>query len=373
MLGEQLGKLAAEDPQAIDLFVLLRQAERRATERPRIGKSRAARDDGVTLGQEPFVAFPSGNVAGVTRRAGRLHVTTRFLGYFGPQGALPLLSTLDAIDWQEAGDQSFLRFTEIFSNRFLQLFFRAFGDARAIVQADRPEADRFCRYLGAVAGFSEEAARTRQGPVAAARTGHAGLLAARVKGPAVLSQILSGVLGVRARIVERVPLRLTLEPAECTALGVNRSRLGEDTALGSRALSLADKIAIEIRAKSLADYRALLPRGARARLLGELVFLALGRRVETEIRLGLPAHLAPPICLGKAGELGWTGWIGQPRATDDRDPGEAAAACRFDARFVPGPPGPALPNPALSGPVPCGPAPPEPTPPGAASAEEAMS
>ncbi|MBP0615933.1 type VI secretion system baseplate subunit TssG [Jiella mangrovi] len=329
------GSLAArarKNPDAIDLIVLLRAIERGAGALPRIGKSRTIREDCVTLGQEPYVEFPLGNLASIEDHAGRPHVMTRFLGFFGPQGALPLSTTLEAIAWRDAQDPSFLRFSEIVSNRFLQLFFRAFADARAITQNDRPTEDRFGFYLASLSGGAAEDGRAS--PMSkAARLGFAGLLSKRAKTPAQLSQLLSGALGIRATIVERVPSWLIFEPDEQTALGVGRSSLGRDTAIGTRQLSLADKIAIEIRATNLAEYRALLPGGRLAGALAELVFLALGRRVEAEVRLGIPAGLTPPMCLGKSGELGLTGWVGPPPdpAAGTRDD----APYRFDARYVP--------------------------------------
>jgi len=323
----------ASDPDAIDLFVLLRAIERGAPDRPRIGKSRTAREDAVTLGQEPFVEFPGGNVSALEQRGDRAHVTTRFLGLFGPQGALPLATTLEALAWRDARDPSFLRFTEIFSNRFLQLFFRAWADARPIAQHDRPDDDRFALYLGALAGLGTPSVRQSGIVPDEAKIGFAGLVSPRVKTPAQLALLIHGVLDVTVRVVERVPSWLVFDTGEQTAIGRARSSLGRDTAIGARMLSLSDKIAVEIRAASLAEYRAYLPGGAEAGRLSDLIFLALGRRVETEIRLGLPAHLAEPVRLGRCGQLGWTGWIAPPEAgrpNSDR--------MRFDARYTPPPP-----------------------------------
>ncbi|NDW02810.1 type VI secretion system baseplate subunit TssG [Jiella pacifica] len=335
IVGPWLAAKAADDTEALDLIVLLRAIERGSADKPRIGKSRTARDDCVTLGQEPYAAFPAGNVAAVEKRGDRPHVTTRFLGLFGPQGALPLATTLDAIDWRDKGDPAFLRFTEIVSNRFLQLFFRAFADARAIAQNDRPLDDRFYRHLAAVAGLPQPRPGAAEAPAAAIGAAFAGLLSARAKTPAQLSQLISGALRVDVRVVERVPTWLIFEAGEQTRLGAARSSLGRDTALGSRQPSIADKVAIEIRARDLAEYRTLLPGGRRAGRLGELVFLALGRRVETEIRLGIPAHLAPPIALGEAGELGLTAWVSPAK------PGPGGETpWRLDARYVPAPTGP---------------------------------
>lgn len=323
----------AADPEAVDLFVLLRAIERGTADKPRIGKSRTAREDAVTLGQEPFVEFPGGNVSALEQRSDHAHVTTRFLGLFGPQGALPLATTLEALAWRDARDPSFLRFTEIVSNRFLQLFFRAWANARPIAQNDRPDDDRFAVYLGALAGLGTPA--VRQGGIVpdTAKIGFAGLLSARAKTPAQLAHLIHGVLGVTVRVIERVPSWLVFDVGEQTAMGRARSSLGRDTAIGARMLSLTEKIAVEIRAASLAEYRDYLPGGAQAARLSDLIFLALGRRVETEIRLGLPAHLAEPMRLGRSGQLGWTGWIAPPEAGTSK-----SDRLRFDARYTPPPP-----------------------------------
>ena len=77
---------------------------------------------------------------------GRLALFVRFLGLLGPQGALPLAITEEAYGWSLAGDDAFPRFLDVFNNRFLQLFYRAWADARPIAQHERPEDDRFAAF-----------------------------------------------------------------------------------------------------------------------------------------------------------------------------------------------------------------------------------
>ena len=115
----------------------------------------------VSLGQEPVRRLP-----GIEHRrpsARRLRGTpklfTRFLGFFGPQGALPLATTVEAYNWVHSTrpDISFPRFVDIFANRFLQLFFRAWADARPIAQS-RPARATIAssRYVGSFAGIGTE-------------------------------------------------------------------------------------------------------------------------------------------------------------------------------------------------------------------------
>ena len=53
-------------------------------------------------------------------------------------------------------DDAFPRFLDLFNHRFLQLFFRAWADARPIAQHDRPEDDRFVAYIGSMIGIGSQ-------------------------------------------------------------------------------------------------------------------------------------------------------------------------------------------------------------------------
>ena len=133
-----------ENPGRFDFFLAMRRLERNFADRPRIGDSAARRQEYVTLGQDPYLDFPAFDLR---RREGdpdgALRVLVRFLGLLGPQGALPLATTEEAYVLAARRDDAFPRFLDIFNHRFLQLFFRAWADARPIAQHDRPDEDRF--------------------------------------------------------------------------------------------------------------------------------------------------------------------------------------------------------------------------------------
>ena len=125
---------SAGDPFRHNFYSVLRELERRSAEKPRIGDSVTLADEILTLSQDPFTEFPSSNiVAGQSAiRAGAPRLSVRFLGMFGPQGALPLHITEASQVWTNHRDPSFARFVDIVSTRFLQLFYRAWADARAL-------------------------------------------------------------------------------------------------------------------------------------------------------------------------------------------------------------------------------------------------
>lgn len=306
-----------DEPFRFDLFRVLRDLERGSPEKPRIGDSTTVAQEVVALGQEPFIGFAASNIARIdTTAAGTPRLFTRFLGFFGPHGALPLNNTLEALGWLQR-DPSFPRFTDLLANRFQQLFFRAWADARPIAQHDRPKDDRFAGYVGAFAGVGSPALASRDAVADLAKLPYAGLASARIKSARRLVQILRGVMGLDAWIIERVGTWLVFEPDARTALGASGSALGVDTVLGQRAFSINDKFRIRLRAQTLEQYAAMLPGGDVARRIADLVFFYAGHRFEYDVELQLPAKLAPAAQLGVSGQLGWTAWMAPAPAAAD--------------------------------------------------------
>jgi type VI secretion system protein ImpH len=317
------------EPPLFDFFAVMRELERSTPDRPRIGRNRVPVEEVVSLGQDPFLEFPASNLSGYSDGPGRPFIRTRFLGFFGPQGALPLSTTVEAHTWSQQHDDSFVAFTDILSNRFLQLFFRAWADARPIAQADRPSEDRFFRYVGALTGIGSDALADRDSVPDIAKVSLAGLTGAQVRSAARLRQLIETVMGVDAGIEERVGLWLEFEPEDRSALGSRNSGLGVDAALGIRAYSINDRIRIRVTADSLERYRRFLPGGDLSERLADLVFYYLGHRCDFDVEVGLDARLAPSARLGVAGELGWTAWMApQPPADDE-------TIVLRDARFDP--------------------------------------
>jgi type VI secretion system protein ImpH len=306
-----------EEPWRFDLLGLLRDIERRHPEVPRIGDSSVRREDIVSLGMNPFLEFPASTIEAARRdKDGRLTLFVRFLGLLGPQGPLPLATTEEAYSWL-ARDDAFPRFLDLFNNRFLQLFFRAWADARPIAQADQPERDRFSSYVGSTIGLGTPTFRDLDSVADAGKLAFAGLMAPQAKSAGRLEQVITGLFGVRAEVSEFVGSWLALEPGDRTRLGARKSGLGGDMLLGARVFSVQDKIRIRAIAPDLATYRRLLPTGDLSGPLADIVFFYLGFELEWDLELGVPAGRAEPVRLGRSGQVGWTSWIAPQWAVSD--------------------------------------------------------
>jgi len=304
-----LHNLEAE-PWRFDYFTVLRYLERTCKDRPRIGDSAARREEFVQLGQDPYMDFPASNIARVEQTDSKpLKLFVKYLGLLGPQGALPLATTEEAYHYVLAGDDAFPRFLDIFNNRFIQLFFRAWADSRPIAQHDRPNADRFVAYIGSAIGVGSSPYQNLDSIPDAAKLEYAGLLGSQARCASRLAGAVCGLFNVKAEVEEFIGTRLVLEATERTLVGERLSRLGEDVLLGRNVFSVQDKIRMRIFTKSLAQYIRFLPTGDLCEPLADLVFFYNGEQLDWDVELAIPTGAAEAVRLGTFGQLGWTSWV----------------------------------------------------------------
>lgn len=315
------------EPWRFDFFQALRQLERAHSERPRIGDSAARRDEYVDLGQDPYLEFPASNLSSVDARDDRLRILVKFLGLLGPQGALPLATTDESIGWQLMRDDAFPRFLDLINGRFLQLFFRAWADARPIAQHDRPAEDRFIAYVGSFAGLGSDVFANRDTVPDMAKLSFAGLIAPKAKCASRLTRFLQGLFDVKTEIDEFVGSWLAFDPSDCSQLGRTHAGLGRDMLLGSRVFSVEDKIRVRVFVKDFAQYEQFLPTEASnlSEPLADAVFFYIGDELDWDVELAIPAGAVAPVRLGQSGRLGWTTWV-SPNWTSTEE-------YRRDARF----------------------------------------
>jgi len=320
---------ATKEPWRFDFFTMMRRLERTFPERPRIGDSASLREEFALLGQDPFLDFPASNLSRVAQtQSGHIRVHVKFLGLLGPQGALPLSTTEEANSWFMMRDESFPRFLDILNHRFLQLFYRAWGDARPIVQHDRPDDDRFLTYVGAEIGVGAPPYRNLDTVPDLAKLAFAGLMGPQAKSASRLRALIAGLFGVRVEIEQFAGSRLTIEEGERSRLGASNSVLGVDTLVGAAVFSVQDKIRIRIYTGSLAEYMRFLPTGDRCEPLVDAVFFYIGDQLDWEVELALPSREVEPVKLGTFGQLGWTTWMAPEWVGLERP-------YRCDARFHP--------------------------------------
>jgi type VI secretion system protein ImpH len=315
------------EPWRFDFYHTLRQIERAHFDRPRIGDSAARRDEFVDLGQDPYLEFPASNLSAVEENDGRLRILVKFLGLLGPQGALPLSTTDESLGWLLMRDDAFPRFLDLLNGRFLQLFFRAWSDARPIAQHDRPAEDRFIAYVGSIMGLGTAVYFELDAVPDMAKLAFAGLVAPKAKSAARLAGLLQGLFGVRVEIDEFVGSWLVFDHEDRSKLGGKHSALGKTLLLGASVFSVEEKFRVRIYVKDFAQYERFLPTRDRnlSEPLADAIFFYIGDELDWDVELAIPAGAVAPVKLGQSGRLGWTSWVSPNWTSNDE--------YRCDARF----------------------------------------
>lgn len=307
------------------LFALLRKLEREHPDKPRIGHSHNLRQEYVSMGQDPFLTFPDADITKL-ELGKKTDIRTPVLGFFGPQGALPLNTTEEVARWVNSGDESFVKFCDIFNERFLQLFFRSWSDAHAISQYDHPDKDRFQGFVGALSGVGTKGFRGQDSIPDVFKTSMVSLHGSRVKSPIRLRQMIEHHLQAEVQVEEHVSTWLEFEAGDRNAMGMQGATLGRDMFLGARLQSVSERILLHIRTRSLQDYRRYLPGGDAHANLADIVFWYVGKTMEVGVELSLPSDEVPPAQLGQSIELGWMAAV---EPSNDPDAPEFVAVARY--------------------------------------------
>jgi len=303
----------AEEPYRYGFFPALRRLECVHREKPRLGQSVRAASDPVRLGQVPSLTFaPSSLESFRPAEAGRpAKLEVLFLGLFGPNGPLPLHLTEYARNrLRQHDDPTFARFADLFHHRILSLFYRAWADAQPTVQFDRPEADRFALYVGALCGLGMPSLRGRDALPDLAKLHYAGQLAGHTRHADGLRAVLEGYFGMAVSIEQFVGQWVELPESSRCRLGESRDTgtLGSTAIAGSRIWDYQQKFRIVFGPLTYADYRRLLPGSESLRRLVALVRGYVGDELAWDVQVVLKRDEVPPLKLGEAGQLGWTTW-----------------------------------------------------------------
>ena len=330
--------IGASEPLALvdHFFAVMRRLERSYPgPRRASATARRAATNMSRSGRIPILDFPASNIArgrAATRRAG-CALFVKFLGLLGPAGRA---AAGDDRGELSTGclrrDDAFPRFLDIFNNRFLQLFFRAWADARPIVQHDRPgrrSLRRLCRLddRRRLAALSRAATALPTPDEARALPGLLG--AAGEIAPRGCAACSPGCSASRSRSTSSSAPGWSSSAQRAHTPRTPATARSAAIPCSARASSASqDKFRVRhLRARSRSNIERFLPIGDRCEPLADAVFFYLGEQLEWDVELAIPAGEVEPMRLGRFGQLGWTSWMAPNWSTKD--------AYRCDARFHP--------------------------------------
>jgi len=314
-------------PHAFELFAALRLLEQSFAGRPRLGESRRAADDIARLGQAPHLSFAPSDIASVALDDdGRVRLEQFGFGVFGPNGALPLhLTELAYERRRHKEDGTVVDFLNLFQHRLISLFYRAWADSEPSVSLDRPEADLFRTYVGALVGLAPESAREGDSVPDFAKLSRAGRFAPQARSADGLEALLADYLEVPVEVRPFAGAWLEIPPDLHCRLG--EQQLGLSTTVGGSTWQCQHKFEIVLGPLPRAEFADFLPGSPGLSELHDLVRLYTDDEWEWQLRLLLRDVDIPGIRLGPAGppandsrplegnRLGWTSWLGARRSS----------------------------------------------------------
>ena len=301
---------AAKAAKRYGVFPVLRAAEARAKDLPRISASRLPSQNIVDLNQVPLLSHPASTLESIEIKGTRASVNGYWFGLTGPMGPLPLhLSEFALNERRNSAKRPFGRFLDVLAGRMLQFFYRAWADSQPAAHADRPNDDNFARYLAALSGAAENVPANAAFPTRA-RLHYASLFASH-RSAAGVQDALTHLLGTPVKLVEFLPRWRDIEPADRSKLGApgGFNALGRDTVTGSSVRAYTDAYRVVIRARSFAEYESFLPTGAQFKVAAEALDAFTPSHLEWEIEVELDEREARPARLDGRTRMGWTSWM----------------------------------------------------------------
>jgi len=301
---------AAKAAKRYGIFPVLRAAEARAPDLPRIGASRLPSQNIVDLNQMPHVAFPDSTLESIEIKGARAAVNGYWLGLTGPMGPLPLHLSEFAMNERRYGHKRpFGHFLDLLAGRMLQFFYRAWADSQPVAHADRPGDDRFAGYLAALSGAGENVPPDAAFP-ARARLHYASLFASH-RSAAGIQDALTHLLGTPVRLKEFLPRWRNIEPGDRSRLGApgGFNGLGRDVVAGASVRAYTDAYRVVVRARSFAEYESFLPTGAQFKIAAEALDAFTPSHLEWELEIELDERDARPARLDGRTRMGWTSWM----------------------------------------------------------------
>lgn len=337
--GERAALLEAlsSTPERFQLLAALRLLERAYPEQPRIGRSARPVDDPVRLRHSPSLAFADRDIDRFEPARGTappaLHGLV--LGLFGPNAPLPLHLTEYALQRQNnARDRSLVAFADLFHHRLLGLFYRAWADAQPVVQADRPEDDRFRFYLGALIGLATPALQQRDMLPDDYKRHFAGRMVALARNREGLQGLLQHALQVPVQVIEFVAEWMRLPNDARLRLGERNgaNQLGSSAVLGAQVRGCQHRFRLRIGPLDAQAFRHWLPGGRALAQLTAAVRGYIGDTQSWDVQLILRADEVPRMRLGRSGRIGLDSWIGQ-RTWSVTDADEVVVRPRLGSAF----------------------------------------
>lgn len=268
-------------------------------------------------------------------------VIVNMLGLTGPAGVLPRHYTQELIARAVDADEAAAAFFDLFNQRLLELYYRAWERTKLHVRHERGDPEGPARRLLGVAGVGTPGLEAALGSGAGGLTPDAaayfaGLLGQMPRSAQAVQQIMTDLLGVLVEVEQFVGVWMVLPPDCQTRLGSGQTRRPEtmlgNIVLGACVWDRRSTLRVRIGPLSRSRFASFLPQHGKPspafQALLTTVTTLLGPAVRVQIQLILKAADVPVLQLGGGGDsagavsaiLGQSSWLaGRSKDVDADD------------------------------------------------------
>ncbi len=311
---------------------------------PRLGQEGALAPPRIRFGAVSSLAFPAAEIADfadpepqATGAAASPRMRVAFLGLTGPGGVLPDHYTTLLMERGQSRhtDYTLQDFLDIFNQRALSLFFRAWGKHFPPWQYEQyrrdqtEQEDLFTFGLRCLVGLGTAGLRDRLRVDDEAIFYYAGHFSHFPRPAVSLEELLGDYFELPVRVTQFCGrwLNLSLPDRSClptpvVTRGQNR-QLSNDLVLGTRVWDVQTKFRIRIGPLNYVQFRDFLPGRPGLQRLCDLVRLFVGQQLEFDVQLVLRQAEIPRAGLTfqrpSARRLGWDCWLKLKEFTQDSD------------------------------------------------------
>lgn len=244
--------------------------------------------------------------------SGPADMMVNFMGLTGPEGVLPYTYSELILERARAKDHSLAAFLDIFNNRAIALFYRAWQKARFPVTYGGAH-DLFSHYLLDLLGLGTAGLHDRQQIEDEALQHYISLVAMQARSAVALEQVIADYFEVPVEIEQFTGAWYPIEPStQCEMLDDDSpsTELGSGAIVGDAIWDRQGRVRIRIGPLSLERYNDFLPAGSAYDALRAITRFFGNDTLDFELQLVLDRSEAPVIELeGDAIRLGWVSWL----------------------------------------------------------------
>ena len=304
------------EPQLFEFFQAVRLLERLLPDRVEVGKFAPPSSEVVRFKANPTLVFPASEIQALAWPAkGPVEMKVNFMGLIGPEGVLPVVYTVFAVERARSGDSTAVDFFDTFHHRFISLFFQAWEKYRFWIAYERGQHDEFSHHVMDLIGLGTAGLQNRQTVPDDCLLYYSGLLGQHPRSAVALEQMLSDYFDVPVEVEQFAGgwYRLA-ESDQCSFEGTDSysEQLGVGAVVGDEVWDQSARVRIKIGPLSLEQYVEFLPTGSAFRPLQQLTRFFSNDEMDFEAQLILKREDVPRCELGAeqgiAPQLGWTTW-----------------------------------------------------------------